>query len=132
MADLSKLVPAETARILVKDPVTGDVLTCDSDGSEMYVDIYGAGSKQSRKLNADYERAKSKNKKNSSDDYDYDLNIKRCAGMICGWNIEYGGEKPALTNQKAIDVLNSLNWLTVDIMVAALELSNFLENQPSD
>ena len=132
MADLSKLVPAETTRIKIKDPITDEIVLCD-DGSEMYIDVYGSDSKQHRKIVADIARKKSKkNAKNLTIEELDEILLEQSAKSIVDWNIQFGKDKVKFTYEKAVEILTALKWLREQVADAVQDRSLFLESQPSD
>lgn len=128
MADLLSIIPKDTAIVKLKHPVTGETLTCDADDSEMFLEVYGKDSKRYRKVLADLLREKTgkKNSKFSTEQYD-ELTTEQLALCIASWNIEYEGEKPKYSKEKAMEIFDKIRWIREQAAEAIEDRADFLE-----
>lgn len=131
MADIFNLIPKNTNTVNLRHPVTGEVLVC-SDKTKMTIEVIGKDARQYRKIQADLLRAKidKKNKSLSAEQVD-EFSTEQLASCIVSWNIEYNGEKPALSIQKATEILDEVRWMREQTADAIDDRADFLKNQAS-
>ena len=130
MADILNFIPKDTTKVKITHPVTGEQLICD-DGTEMFIEVYGSDSKRYRKIQADIARDRNnkRNQKLSPEQID-ELVTDQLASCIAAWNIEYDGEKPLYSKDKAIEVLTEVRWIREQVAEAINDRASFLQNAP--
>ena len=118
MSDLNDLVPtSDTIDVVIKHPVTGEILTNDDDGSEMTITIYAPHTKPYK--TAIYKQANSRIKKAGGkiEDIEFDIEELEEAGLELfssvtkEWNITFDGDRPKLSANKAKDIYEKVFWL---------------------
>lgn len=130
MADILDFIPKDTTKVKLNHPVTGETLICD-DGTEMFIEVYGSDSKRYRKIQADIARDRNnkRNQKLTPEQID-ELVTDQLASCIAAWNIEYGGEKPLYSKDKAIEVLTEVRWIREQVAEGINDRAGFLQTAP--
>lgn len=135
MSDLNDLVPtSDTIDVVIKHPVTGEILTNDDDGSEMTITIYAPHTKPYKA--AIYKQASSRIKKAGGkvEDIEFDMEELEQAGLELfssvtkEWNITFGGERPELTAEKAKDIYEKVFWIRPQVEEAIESYTAFTKD----
>lgn len=118
---LTKLKELTTIKII--DPATEEI-DLDSNGKELFVEIYSADSKKFRKVSADIARENEK-KKATKKNPDV-LITEQLANLIASWNIELETGSIDLTVENAIFVLDEYRYIRDQILETITDRKNFL------
>ena len=113
----------ETTVIKINDPETEEV-AIDSNGNEMFVEVYSADSKKFRKITADLAR-ENENKKARKKNNDK-LITEQLANLIASWNIETDEGSVPLTIENAVYVLDEYRYVRDAILETITDRKNFL------
>lgn len=119
---LAKLKDTTVVKII--DPSTEEV-AIDSNGNEMFVEIYSADSKKYRKNLASIVKdneAKKATKKNNDD-----LMTEILANSILSWNIEAEEGSVPLTVENAVYILDSLRYIRDALLETVNDRKIFLQ-----
>ena len=132
MADILNFIPKDTTKVKITNPVTGEVLVCD-DGTEMFIEVYGADSKRYRKIQADIsrERSNKRNQKLSPEQID-ELVTDQLASCVASWNIEYDGDKPVYSKDMAIEIFTEVRWIREQVAEGINDRAGFLQSALTD
>ena len=132
MSDLNDLVPtSDTIDVVLKHPVSGEILTNDDDNSEMTITVYAPHTKQYK--SAIYKQANSRIKKAGGKIEDVEFNVEELeeasielfSNVTKNWNITFGGDKPKLTATKAKEIYEKVFWIRPQIEEAIASYTAF-------
>lgn len=135
MSDLNDLVPtSDTIDVVIKHPVTGEILTNDDDNSEMTITVYAPHTKPYK--SAIYKQTNSRLKRAGGkiEEVEFDIEELEEAGLELfssvtkEWNITFDGERPELTANKAKEIYEKVFWIRPQVEEAIASYTAFTKD----
>lgn len=133
--DLSDLKPkSDTVTVELKHPISGDTITHDN-GKSMTITVYGAHSKEYKKIQNQIADARLEKSYQSGDRMqNMSMTELRESAMtlacktVKSWDITMNGKKPKLTEEAAAEIFEEFDWILDQVQVAVNNFEAFLGN----
>jgi len=130
--DLDRLETTDSARMSVRDPGTGEVLT-DPDGTEWYIELWGEKSAVAREFEDQLDRRR---RQKGSRDWTMaelrEISLDRMTALTRDWYLRRSGEGVPCDAKTVRAVYERWPWLMKQAAAFANQEANFLgESEPS-
>lgn len=119
--DLSEVKQNDLHKVILINPITGKPIK-DDNKEDMWIEVYGADTKQYRAAMADV--ARSLVGTEPKDDKEEEV-LSLLTGVTANWHIQFNGEHPECTPEAARELYRKQLWIREAVDRAVHNRANF-------